>query len=185
MRDVVRLCELDLSLVARVLSLVNSNLLGCRRPIKSLLQAMVILGVNRVRNFALISYRTDRFDRLPDAFPLKRFWSRSFSTAFISRGIVPDESGVVHEDVFLAGTLHDMGIAFLCEIFPDEYPYILARASREDVPLHELEQEAIGVQHAEIAAHVCEGWRIPEGVANVIRVHHGDTPPRGSRRRSG
>jgi HD-like signal output (HDOD) protein len=179
-RELAAACEADLSLAARLLALVNSKVLGWRQPISSLLQAAAILGVQRVRNFVLAAYLTDHFQGLEAQLDVARYWAHAFTSAAIAGGMGQRASSPCSEDMFLAGLLHDTGIPLLAGLLPEVYPQLVARAAARSIPLSALEQEVLGIDHAEAAAAAIAGWGVPAAVLEAVSSHARDRLPAGA-----
>lgn len=68
--------------------------------------------------------------------------------------------------------LHDIGKIIFIIYFPDEYKELLKRAAMNTTPLHKLERETLGLDHAEMAYHLMEHWKFPADIVQPVRHHH-------------
>jgi HD-like signal output (HDOD) protein len=55
---------------------------------------------------------------------------------------------------------------------PAEYEKVLQRAARESIPLFIAEEEALGVNHADVAGFILSLWGLPTRVVEAITHHH-------------
>ena len=171
-RHLAALCEAYPDLAARILALVNSPTLGCRQPVPMLLQAAVILGINRIRNLAVGAHLVDNLPFSSGKLDPGRFFRHSFAVAAIARAIGQAGRSKTAEDMYLAGLLHDVGMVILLEAFPEEYPPILNRGHAGDAPLEEGERAFFGMTHAEVASELALRWALDGRIIAAIKGHH-------------
>ena len=122
--DLNRLIALDPVLAGQVLRLINSAYYSLRHPVSSLTRAIIMLGVNTVKNLVL-SFAI--LQQLPMAKPFGTlspvsFWEHSVAVGVIAKWLA--EFTGVHlkdqEDYFVGGLLHDLGKIPLNHRFADE-----------------------------------------------------------------
>jgi putative nucleotidyltransferase with HDIG domain len=171
-RHLAALCEAYPDLAARILALVNSPTLGCRQPVPMLLQAAVILGINRIRNLAVGAHLVDTLPFSSGKLDSNRFFRHTFAVAAVARAVGQAGRSKDAEDMYLAGLLHDVGIVILLEAFPVEYPPILTRARAGEARLQDEEAALFGTTHAEVASELARRWALEEKVLSAIRSHH-------------
>ena len=84
----------------------------------------------------------------------------------------PDALALPAEQAFLAALLQGIGTLVLVTHAPNQYAKIqrLARAQRR--PVHEVEEELLGVSHAEIGAYLLGLWGLPYPVIEAVAHHH-------------
>ena len=75
--------------------------------------------------------------------------------------------------------LCDLGILVLLETYPEEYAFVLETPLKVLVERQcEVEEKILGVNHAEVSAHLLKRWRMPEEVtAAILHHHHPDRAP--------
>ncbi len=165
----------DPSLAARILKIANSPFYGMVRQVDSLQLALVVLGLNEVRNLALglslISVlKTMNTNKIYDR---GQFWCHSTSCGMVAR-ILGKKAGVRNEGTdFLAGLLHDMGKIVLDEYFSEEFALIYERTMSQDVSMFQAEREILGETHDVVAGWLVAKWCLPETLRDAI-VHHHD-----------
>jgi putative nucleotidyltransferase with HDIG domain len=79
---------------------------------------------------------------------------------------------ITEEDAFVMGLLHDIGKAVLFQHFPDSYSKVLTEAAEKEVPLHEMEQQMMKIDHAEVGGVVADSWDLPKPLVRAIQYHH-------------
>lgn len=167
-----KIIESDPGLVGQVLRFVNSSFFGFSRQIASVQQALTLVGVRQITNFALWSAV---FTLVPNpqfgAFDLKSLWLDSLRRAAMARSLGKKLKLPNAEDLFAGALLQDMAIPLLIEQMPDKYRPLIERRDSEQRRLSELEREALGWDHAEAAAGLVRQWKLPESFAQLVEFH--------------
>ena len=143
----------------------------------------MILGTEAVRSIVLTASVFQAFgDTEFDPEFHDRFWRHSLATASAARvllGRSKDGSLVrASEEGFSAGLLHDIGKIVLLTHLPEHWEKI---TSHPDFGVKDdsiVEQEVLGVTHAEIGGHLAQNWNLPEELCTAI-VHHHDLDTQG------
>jgi HD-like signal output (HDOD) protein len=164
--------EADAGLLSQVLKFVNSSYFGFTREIGSVKQALALVGVRTIKNFALWSAV---FTLVPDPkfgpFELKKLWQDSLRRAIFARILGKHIKLSNSEDLFSAALLQDMAIPLLLKELPQLYEPLIERRSLEQIRLSRLEQECFGWDHAQAAATLVRTWQLPEEFAQLIERH--------------
>jgi len=164
--------EADGGLMGQVLRFVNSSYFGFSREISSVQQALALVGVRTVKNFALWSAV---FSLVPNPkfgpFDLKSLWQDSLRRAVFARSLGRELRLTNSEELFAAALLQDMAIPLLLKALPEQYEKLVERRGRERIRLSTLEKELFGWDHAQAAAALCRNWRLPEEFAVLIERH--------------
>ncbi|MBD3393208.1 MAG: HDOD domain-containing protein [Chitinivibrionales bacterium] len=178
MNQVAAVIARDQAISARVIRLVNSAFYGLRTSVSSIQHAIVILGLNSVKNLVLgvsvvttfeDTARTSIFDR-------EQFWMHTFATALGARRIAQELKRAEPEDYFLAGLLHDMGILAMDQFLHDTFVEILETTVDGENDLLAAEQQVLGTGHGDVGAFLGTKWRVPRFLIDTMRYHH--TPER-------
>lgn len=174
--DLNRVIALDPVLTGQVLKLVNSAYYGLRNKITSLPRAIIMLGMNTIKNLVVSSavlntlsgYDSDQ------ALDMDRFWLHSLSAAVAARwlaatGGVPPEK---QEEYFVGGLLHDLGKIPLGNLFPSDYRDALDSAPESGGDLCEKERERLGIDHMQAGGMIAEKWKLGTVLEDCLRFHH-------------
>jgi putative nucleotidyltransferase with HDIG domain len=109
-------------------------------------------------------------------------WIHSVETAVIASrmaALMPD-LGLVPEQMYLAGLLHDIGRFIVFQSIPDA-PALVDEAGWTDPEgLVNAEMSVFGFCHSQVGALACTQWEIPETLAEIVVNHHSKTLPRES-----
>ena len=123
--DLNRVISLDPVLTGQVLRLTNSAYYSLRHPVSSLTRAIIMLGINTVKNLVLSFAILERLHNKQSfrALSAEKFWAHSLGVGVIAKclAMVKGVSLTDQEEFFVCGLLHDLGKIPLNHQFPDEY----------------------------------------------------------------
>ena len=164
-KELASVIRLDPVITFQVLKLVNSALFGMRKEVTSINQAVVLLGMNTIKNLALslgvASKLAPKGSGSGEGFNHETFWKHSVAVAIgstlIARKLNVDKQ--LQEEFFLAGLLHDMGKVVIYNAEPDQYEKALSESIERMTHLSEVEQEHLGTDHMEVGSLLAERWR--------------------------
>lgn len=167
-----KVISLDPVLTGQVLKLINSSYYSLVAKITSLTRAITMLGINTVKNMALSTaiIRTVAGTKKSKALPTSRFWAHTIGAGVSAKLLahIKDVPVMEREELFVAGLLHDLGKI----PFGDEYIEVLNHASKEQIPLIEVERDILGIDHQEIGLMIAEKWKLNEVITTCISRHH-------------
>jgi HD-like signal output (HDOD) protein len=183
--DLNKVISLDPVLTGRVLQLINSAYYSLPSKVNSLTRAIILLGINTVKNLVLGFAVFDSFARRDNfrVFTPDEFWAHSLSTAaaaklFAVRHGVPLSE---REDFFVAGLMHDLGKIPLNHLFPDAYRRAAETACHAPVGLRAAERGFVGLDHCEVGGMIAQKWQLGPGLSDSMAGHHtvGESPSAG------
>jgi putative nucleotidyltransferase with HDIG domain len=174
--DLDRVIQLDPVLMGRVLKLINSAYYGLGTQVTSLVRAIIMLGVNTVKNLALSTAILDRVSSKADfrALNMEGFWRHSLCVGVTAKHLAKrrgvDSKSL--EEYFAAGLLHDIGKIPLNNALAEEYVRAMSIADREKLALCAAESRVLEVNHCEAGAIVAESWKLSGAIGDTITWHH-------------
>jgi putative nucleotidyltransferase with HDIG domain len=173
--DLNRVISFDPVLTGRVLQLVNSAFYALPGKVNSLTRAIVLLGINTVKNLVLSFAVVDSLGR--DAFraiPAREFWAHSLSTAVAARLLAATRGMPLsqREDYFVAGLMHDIGKVPLNWLFSEDYLEAAMRARGTGKGIQAEELALIGTEHCSVGAMIAERWQLSGTLRAAIGRHH-------------
>lgn len=181
--DLNRVISLDPVLTGKVLKLINSAYYSLPNPVTSLTRALIMLGINTVKNLALSTAVLESLDgkaSLP-GLSADDFWLHSLGVGMASRFIAAERgvSQSEREEYFVGGLLHDLGKIPLIRKYAAEYAAVLKKAEQENRSLHEMEQESFGFDHCLVGAMIIDKWQLGRNFHHALLHHHSpqDAPP--------
>ncbi len=180
----------DPSLTAKILRLANSAYYGLPRRVETLSEAIVVLGIDTLRNILLAAAAYYTMGKAAHGYMLKEgeLWIHSVFTAYIAdnlflkllkkrgkeiRSIRHIEGNIsrLEEVVYLTALLHDIGKVALSDFIEDSLQKVKEELSSGENFL-EVEKGIVGFSHPEAGAMVMEAWNFPEMYREVIGTHH-------------
>jgi HD-like signal output (HDOD) protein len=162
----------DVGTTARVLRLVNSAFLGLRRQITDVREAITVLGLRTISSVVLSAEVMAAFDKLR-AVPglnVDALSSHGLATGVVARSLLTDRASA--DDAFISGLLQDVGQLALATAAPDAFRQCLAEAAWQNRPLHEVERDILGCDHAQTGAALLVLWQMPEPVVAAVASSH-------------
>lgn len=172
--QIAEIVRRDPSLTSRLLRLVNSVYYGLTTPVNSIEEAVFYLGVRQIRQLTMVTPIIEDFQRLTRqcAFPWREFWQHCIGTAILTREVVSAVHAPADEADYVAGLVHDVGKIVMAWSFPDHFAEIHRQASPGTQELLEIENDVLGIDHAELGALYLERHRLPEVMIKSARFHH-------------
>ena len=173
--ELARVIKADPAFVGRVVRAANGiNAMG-RRPVVSVQDALVVLGVPAVRSLALgFSLMSSYSAGMCRNFDYSAFWSHSLACAVAMQGITALTRAARPEETFSVGLLARIGELALATLYSAAYSGVLEHTRKfPDIDLAALEQAAFAMNHRELAAAMLTDWGIPKVYVDPV-FHHED-----------
>jgi len=174
--DLNQVISLDPVLVGRVLKLINSAYYGLGQPVTNLARAIIMLGINTVKNLAL---STAVMGHLPSknkapGLNMEGFWRHSLGVG-VSAKLLAKKRGIdpkLTEEYFTAGLLHDIGKIPLNAMLSNEYMLTISAGDKERKSLFRAEESTLGLNHCTAGTMIKAAWKLDGAVGDVIVQHH-------------
>jgi putative nucleotidyltransferase with HDIG domain len=165
--------ETDPSITMKLLKLSNSAFFGFSREIKSIRDAVSLLGNETVKNAVLsISVFEATKDQEESAgLDKKEFWRHSTAVGSAAR-FIAKKMRIQREEAFTAGILHDIGKIILDGLYCEFYEPILKSIPEKQLSLFEAESAGLQLNHASLGKELAESWKIPPRLIEPIAHHH-------------
>ncbi|MBW7995269.1 MAG: HDOD domain-containing protein [Candidatus Glassbacteria bacterium] len=175
-KDILAVIQLDPVVAAKVMRLINSAYYGMPNKV-SLKQAVVLLGINTIKNLALSSAVVNQMGKNKIAiksFDQHRFWEHSLGTAIAARAICKkigtDPTEV--DEFFVSGLIHDLGKVVMALSLPMIYSRALKYGEDNKLSGIVAEKEKVGIDHAEVGSMLGLKWSLDEVLVDSILNHH-------------
>jgi HD-like signal output (HDOD) protein len=169
---VAELVKSDTAFAGEILRLANSAAMGLRYEVVSIMHALTLLGMDRLRALVLtVALR----DCLPTSFGdelIRKCWRHNFASALVAEWL----AGLCWLDKsegYTAGLMHDVGQMALVTLYPAEYRRIALRPLRGVAEVLAAEKRAFGMNHCETGSWIAEHWGMPASLQAVMS--HADT----------
>ena len=172
LNELSELIATDAAISGGILRMANSALFNVRIEVRSVLQAIHMLGLERVKGVVVtIAMKTylDGTLEVPRRAPAGG--GSSLACAVISEEFA--KVGMMEGDVaYTAGLMHDVGRLALIASYPKEYANFLAGAENETGDTLGRERALFGVDHCQAGGLLVTRWNLPKMFLEVTSRHH-------------
>ena len=146
----------------------NSPLFVCRYEIRNPLQALVYLGLERIKALVATTAMRDLADAARGGLKYV-YWRHNLATAIICQRLSASVK-LPSERCYMGGLIHDVGRLALLAVLPEyEHFGLLADPMTEDLPA--TERKLFGWTHDEAGRWLLAQWGFPIELQNVAAFH--------------
>ena len=174
--DLNQVISLDPVLMGRVMKLINSAYYSLNNQITSLVRAIIMLGINTVKNLALSTAVLGNLGGKGNfqALNIDGFWRHSLCVGVMAKliAIRRKRDNKVLEEYFVAGLLHDIGKIPLNNKLSAEYMNAIALTDKDHSPLYLVEERVMEVNHCEVGRLIIKNWNLGAAMEDVVYFHH-------------
>lgn len=162
----------DPSLTGRILKMANSSFYNRYVEIKTVHQAISVMGATTVKCLALSSsiFHPEKISKASGVDP-KEFFAYILSVAAACKKIADAVGFESPEEAFIAGLLHDIGHLYYMHYYPAQVKQVIESASYGK-SLIEKENEIFGIDHTDVAYYIAKTWKLPDEITTAIGNHH-------------
>lgn len=178
-QDLHEVINNDPALCSRILKVVNSSFYGLPGQIGSINRAIVMLGLNAVKNIAIAASLTKLFrgGELTPAFSARDLWEHSVQTAATTKLISDSLKMGLGDEAFLAGLVHNIGTMVEMQFDRNKLIEVLRQVAPDTsgVPEQDMltvEEQVFGANHQHFGSGLCEKWKFPSNFVAVTGFHH-------------
>lgn len=171
--ELAHLVRTDPALVGRLIKAANSSQAGAHRPVASVSDALILLGIPTVRYLALsFSLLSDYRNGHCANFDYRRFWSHSLACAVAMQALAAQMRAAPPEEAFSVGLLCRIGELALATVFPEDYARLLGQlAVDRSAALATLEHCAFSMTHVDLTAAMLQDWGLPRLFIDPVFAH--------------
>ncbi len=164
----------DPALATRILKVVNSAFYGLPGQIGSVERAIVLLGLNAIKNIAVAASLGQLFRgvKLCEGFTAKDLWTHCISVGVTARELARNMKLPIADEAFLAGLIHDTGLIVSLQVWPDKLKQACELSKTSEKPFCDIEREIVGVDHQQLGQGLAEQWKFPRSCQLVAGHHH-------------
>lgn len=161
------------SLTTKILTTVNSSWFAVRQQVRSLLQAVNLLGMVNVRMLAVTHCLAAVHERvkLPPEM-MEQYWRASLIKAEAARFMAHELDESVEDEAFLVGLMQDMVMPLMHQFWPELYNEHILHTIAPNRDLCRMEREIFGVDHGRAAALLGEALQMPRFLCDMMTNHH-------------
>jgi len=174
-QDLNNVISNDPALGARILKVVNSAFYGLPGQIGSINRAIVLLGLNAVKNIAIAASLAKLFrgGKIAANFDARDLWSNAIASACATRQLAQKVGLGLPDEAFLSGLIHDIGIMVEIQARRTQFVEVLQKLEENPgMSLLEAETQVLGANHEQFGQGLCKLWKFPQSFQYVTGFHH-------------
>ena len=161
----------DPAFAGEVLAVVNSLLYAPRYPIRSILQAIEVMGASHLQGLCLTVGVRAYLGKSLGHPTMRTIWRHNMACALIAQQIA--SAGTTDRDIaYTAGVLHGIGMLALAVVRPQEYIHLLGTFIGTPAGILQRERAVFGIDHCELGERLVAEWRLPEDFAAIMSAPH-------------
>ena len=164
----------DQTLSLKILRLVNSAHFGLSRKVSSIDEAVVMLGMVRLKTLVIASGIAGSVKAV-EGLDLKAFWSESFRVAALAKWFAEKETSVDPDIAFTAGLIHNIGRLLLHLAQPMRAQAIQTLIEESGCSRSQAEHERLGFTSPEAGQALLDMWSFPAELGCAVRQHKAPT----------
>lgn len=172
-KDIASQIRQDQVISAKVLQLCNSVYVNAKNEIKSIDQAIVILGAQIVIHLVLASAMENFLNSSCAGYTMSRggVFHHAISAAIVSERISKLTGKAEPDIAYTAGLLHDIGKVPLDQFVGARIPHFYREVYVNETELVEAEKSLLGITHTEAGEKLARLWGFPDALIDVIACH--------------
>ena len=159
LKEIARNVEKEQLISVKVLRLVNSASFGLRKKISSIEEAVVLLGMGRLKTLVVASGIVSSVSKI-ESFDINQFWIESFSTATYAKWLA-NESQCNTDIAFTAGLLSGLG-TILIHLGLEKESLEIDQQVGEGHPRAFVEKMRLGYTSQDVSAELCKLWKFSD-----------------------
>ena len=174
-KDLHEVIKRDPALASKVLKVVNSAFYGLPGQVANVDRAIVLLGLSAVKNIAIAASISRMFkgSRDADGFSARDLWRHSVAVGVAAKKLSQASGDVAgHDEMFLAGLIHDLGLLLERQAFPDKLAEVVRRCAAGEGHFLDLERDIIGATHQDFGEGLTTKWKFPRHLRAAVGFHH-------------
>lgn len=174
-QDLNNVISNDPALGARILKVVNSAFYGLPGQIGSINRAIVLLGLNAVKNIAIAASLAKLFrgGKICPNFDARDLWTGAIASGTATRLLAGKVNLGLPDEAFLAGLIHDIGIMVEIQAMRPKFIEVMGKLDADpNLTLRQAETEVFGADHEQFGKALCKLWKFPVSFSNVTGSHH-------------
>jgi HD-like signal output (HDOD) protein len=174
--ELSELISSDAAMAAGILRMANSALFNIRMEIRGVLQAIHLLGLERVKGVVVTVAMKAYLGQSIEVPVLRACWRHSLACAIVAEEFA--KASLMEADVaYTAGLMHDVGRLGLIAAYPKEYTDFLLKAENEPCDAMARERDLFGVDHCKAGQLLVTRWNLPRIFSEVTLRHHDSLNP--------
>lgn len=172
--DVEQVISHDQALTGRLMQVANSAANAALVPIGTVRDAVIRVGVGPVLSFAMAACVGRTMRRALPEYGLSEgeLWAHSVATSLAVEVVTAMSPVEVPPEAVTAGLLHDVGKLVMARFLTPEVLSAIQELRTGGSSSHQAELSVLGIDHAELGAHIARRWNAPPRIVAAVAHHH-------------
>jgi HD-like signal output (HDOD) protein len=162
----------DPALTAELLITANSAAFGARARISTIIHALAILGLDRVRSLATTAAMSGYIKTHIPRQATDQIWTHAVATGVVAELLAKYSIVASGSVLYTAGLLHDLGRLGLLANVKELYQKFLKTEFSNIEESEQFEKETFGITHTLAGEFLAETWGLPLILGDCCRNHH-------------
>ena len=164
--------SMDPALVMKIIHASNSPFYMLSKPVESVNQAVLVLGINTIKTLITSAVILDSVSEITpreDVFNINEFWRHSYATAIAAAKIAKLEGNSHGSRLYIVGLIHDIGKLIIAKYWPESWRRIINYLKLGEKSYEEIESELFMCTNTELTMTLCRNWQFPEYTIELIK----------------
>lgn len=169
--DLAQEISKDPAITANVIKLSNSAYYRASKPIRTVQEALMTLGIKTVKEIVLLTAAKGILAQDLNSYQLEaaQLWTASLLVAELSSKIVQHKKLKIDKDLaFTSGLLCSVGKIVLAQFFSPVMMQIKTDLKNNQEPFPTLEKKYFGYTHMEVSENLLKRWNFPPELTDVV-----------------
>lgn len=168
-QNMVNIISKNALLAAEVLRIANSPAMRPKETIKTIPQAVAVLGTVNLKNMVLASALKQVFG---NAAGIREIMDHSADVAFCMAELANQVQGVSPDEAYLCGLFHNCGAFLLLCKDKQQYHDIFFQSLSLPQRMVSKEEELYNTNHAVVGLLLAKKWQLSAEISQAIYDHH-------------
>jgi putative nucleotidyltransferase with HDIG domain len=174
LKDLSEELKSDQVLSAKSIRLCNSVMMGAKKRIDTIDQAILLMGGINLLKIVVSAAVESFFLQKDGGYSLMRggLFKHALGVANAAKVISSFTRRSDPDKAYTAGLLHDIGKVVLDQYFLRSFSLFYQNTPVDSDDFVTLEKQALNIDHLEVGKRLAMKWQLPENLAEVIEFHH-------------
>lgn len=160
----------DQTLSLKILRVVNSAYFGLSRQVSSIEEAVIMLGMERLKTLVIASGFANSVSSV-EGINLQKFWAETFRIAEMAKWLAKHSPRVEPDTAFATGVVHNIGRLLLHLAAPNQAKAVQQLVQESNVSRTAAELERFGFTSQAAGRELLISWHFPYEVCDSL-VHY-------------
>ena len=172
LNDIAKLISEDEAAASTILRIVNSPVYATTQKINSVMQAVSLLGLEKVMNVVNSVLVANSMKSAVPEHLLENYWLANHKVSIAAAELAKRVEGIDGDEAYMLALFHNSGIAMLLQKHQDYFDRLAEWEGLDEETIDALEDREFGNSHSMLSYILAKSWGIDKSIAIAIREHH-------------